>query len=550
MKIGLLQHNPISGYCQGNSEKLIGMAEEAAALGADLCIAPELALCGPNAGDLFFRQDFVASCRSCMEAMARILQEKGLPPLLLGGPVPNPVPGGKPLHNCAVLLAQGNLSVVGRKVILPSDHAMNDVCYFEPGISPGVMQIKGWRLAVTIGEDIWNNTPMENGESPPGPDPVAEVMDASGGDILINLAALPYTMGVQTRCQRLVQWLARRHHVPVLTVNCAGGCDSLIFHGGSMACDSKGNLLAEAPLFEESVTVVDLASKTRQEPVPLSKEEKLWKALVLGTRDFVHKSGFTGAILGLSGGVDSALVAAIAVAALGSNNVTAVNMPSLYSSPGSVDDSVTLAANLGLRLQNVPIAPALDGYRAMFDASFGKLCGLTEENIQARIRGAILMAFANEYSVMVLNTGNKSEAACGYCTLYGDQVGALGVISDLYKHQVYSLCRWYNETHGPIIPEAILTKEPSAELRPGQKDSDSLPPYPELDAILALILEERKGVDALVADGHDRHTVTRVLGMVHRARFKRQQAPTGLRISDSCLNVVWNTPIAGKVVFE
>ena len=550
MKIGLLQHNPVSGYCQGNSEKLVGMVEEAAALGADLCIAPELALCGANAGDLFFRKDFVASCRLRMEAMAKTLHEKDLPPLLLGGPVPNPVPGGKPLQNCAVLLSHGNLSVVGRKVILPSDHAMNDVCYFEPGISPGVMQIKGWRLAVTIGEDIWNNSPMENGESPPGPDPVAEVMEASGGDILVNLAALPYTMGIQTRCQRLVQWLARRHHVPVLTVNCTGGCDSLIFHGGSMACDSKGNLLAEAPLFEESVTVVDLASKVRQEPVPMSKEEKLWKALVLGTRDFVRKSGFTGAILGLSGGVDSALVAAIAVAALGPNNVTAVNMPSLYSSTGSVEDSVALAANLGLALKSVPVAPALNGYRAMFDTTFGSLSGLTEENIQARIRGAILMAFANEYSVVVLNTGNKSEAACGYCTLYGDQVGALGVISDLYKHQIYSLCRWYNETHGPIIPEAILTKEPSAELGPGQKDSDSLPPYPELDAILALILEERKGVEAMVADGHDRQTVTRVLGMVQRARFKRQQAPTGLRISDSSLNVVWNTPIAGKVVFE
>ena len=550
MKIGLLQHNPVSGHCQGNSENLIGMVEKAATLGADLCIAPELALCGPNAGDLFFRQDFVASCRLQMEAMAKILHKKGLPPLLLGGPVPNPVPGGKPLQNCAVLLSQGNLSVVGRKVVLPSDHAMNDVCYFEPGISPGVMQIKGWRIAITIGEDIWSNAPMENGESPPGPNPVAEVMEASGGDILVNLAALPYTMGVQTRCQRLVQWLARRHRVPVLTVNCAGGCDSLIFHGGSMACDSEGNLLAEAPLFEESVLVVDLAAKTRAVPALMPKEEKLWKALVLGSRDFVRKSGFTRAALGLSGGVDSALVAAIAVEALGPHNVMTVNMPSLYSSPGSVTDSAALAANLGLDMKTVPIAPALAGYREMFDTAFGKLSGLTEENIQARIRGAILMAFANEYSAVVLNTGNKSEAACGYCTLYGDQVGALGVIGDLYKHQVYSLCRWYNETHGSPIPEAILTKDPSAELAPGQKDSDSLPPYAELDAILALILEERKGVDALVADGHDRQTVARVLGMVQRARFKRQQAPTGLRISGSSLNVVWNTPIAGKVVFE
>ena len=550
MKIGILQHNPVSGYCQGNSENLVGMVEKAAAMGADLCIAPELALCGPNAGDLFFRQDFIASCRLWMEAMAKSLQARGLPPLLLGAPVPNPVPGGKPLHNCAVLVSHGELSVIGRKVILPSDHAMNDVCYFEPGISPGVLQIRGWRLAVTIGEDIWNNAPMENGEHSPGPDPVSEVMEASGGDILVNLAALPYTMGVQTRCQRLVHWLARRHHVPVITVNCSGGCDSLIFHGGSLACDGEGNLLAEAPLFEESVLVVDLAARERQEPLPLPREEKLWKALVLGTRDFIHKSGFSRAILGLSGGVDSALVAAIAAEALGPENVMVVAMPSVYSSQGSVADSVALAGNLGLELKKVPIAPAFDGYRTMFDAVFGRLEGLTEENIQARIRGAILMAFANEHNSVVLNTGNKSEAACGYCTLYGDQVGALGVIGDLYKHQVYSLCHWYNATHGPIIPEAILSKEPSAELSPGQKDSDSLPPYAVLDSILALILEKRKSVEAIVADGHDRQTVSRVLAMVQRARFKRQQAPTGLRVSDSALNVVWNTPIAGKVVFE
>ena len=568
MKIALIQCNPLTGACADNVDMLARAVHKAAKGGADLCIAPQLVLCGPNAGDLLLREDFVRSCRHHLERLTEAIStEPGMPPLLLGAPVANPVPRGKPLQNCAIVIQEGRLAVISRKCLLPGDNALNDVRYFEPGISCGVLQFKGWNFAVTIGEDAWNNGTFWQKRRAFATDPLADAMMASQADAIINLAALPYAQGGMEMQERVLRWLAVHYRVPVLTTNIVGGYDSLIYAGGATAFDAGGSILARSPLFHEDVLIVDIveamrnrtpstpeappASHTKSaahsEEAPSHREHELWQAMVLGTRDFARKSGFSKAVIGLSGGIDSTLVAAVATDAFGPENVTGVMMPSPYSSTGSVDDSAQLARNLGIATVTLPILPVMDGFRSIMSGTFEHgLRGLTEENIQARIRGALLMAFANEYRSVVLNTGNKSEAACGYCTLYGDLVGALCVIGDLYKHQVYALCRWFNATRGPLIPQEIFDKPPSAELAPNQKDSDSLPPYDVLDTILSLLFEGGKGVQEIVDAGHDHNTVLNILDLVSKAQFKRQQAPTTLQLSSASFTRVWNMPIACK----
>lgn len=547
MKVVLIQSNPVAGALKANMESLLIATARAAEKGADLCVAPEMALCGHNAADMLLREGFVEDCRTVLlGAAASLGRDASLPPLLLGAPVANPVPQGKSLQSCAVMLHEGKVTVISRKVLLPSQGAHDDGRYFEPGVACGVLQIKGWRLAVTVGEDVWNDRTFWQGRRTFTVDPVADFMAAGGADGLINLTAIPYEQGMPGLHQRVLGHLAAHYRVPVAAANLAGGNDSLIYYGGSLGFDRNGSLIARAPLFKESLLVVDMAARSPGRIAPsLEREEELWQAVVSGTRDFARKCGFSSVVLGLSGGVDSALVAAVAVEAFGPDKVTALLMPSRYSSGGSIDDSLELADNLGIVTHTLPITPVLDALDRAFGQAFsGGLAGLAEENAQARIRSLLLMSYANKYQALLLATGNKSEAAVGYATLYGDMSGGLGPIADLYKHQVYSLCRWYNSRHTGAIPGAILEKAPSAELRPGQKDSDSLPDYPLLDPLLYDIIENGCGRAQLIDKGHDPKTVDDVLRLVQRAEFKRHQAPPGLHLSARSFSCGRRMPIA------
>ena len=547
MKVALIQSNPTTGALQANAKALLAAVAKAAEQGAELCVAPELALCGHNASDLFLQPRFVEACRDVLNTTAAALaKDSSLPPLLLGAPVANPVPQGKNLQNCAVLLHEGKVTVVGRKVLLSSEGFHDDSRYFEPGVSCGVLHHKGWRLAVTVGEDVWNDRSFWQDRRMYDTDPVAEFMAGGGADGIINLTALPYAQGLPALHQRMLGWLAAHYCVPVLSANLTGGNDSLIYYGGSLGFDGEGTLVARAPVFEESVLIVDMTSRKGGSIAPdLPVEEELRQAVVLGTRDFARKCGFSKAVLGLSGGIDSALVAALAVDAFGADNVIGLLMPSPYSSTGSIDDSLALAKALGITTHTLPVTPMLNSFEQTFGGVFtGGLAGIAEENIQARIRGTLLMAYANRFGSLVLVTGNKSEAAVGYSTLYGDMAGGLGPIGDLYKQQVYALCRWYNSRRPGSIPDAILEKAPSAELRPGQKDSDSLPPYDVLDALLFEAIEQGQSADVLVENGYDPDVVNRVLGMIQRSEFKRHQSPPLLQLTTRGFGGGWRMPIA------
>ncbi len=547
VKVGIIQNNPVTGDLAGNATALLAAVEKAARQGAELCIAPELALCGHFAGDLLLQPSFVHACRETLEYMAASLASgNAFPPLLLGAPVANPVPQGKPLQNCAVLLHDSKVTVISRKVLLPSEGIHDDTRYFEPGVSCGVLHHKGWRFAVTVGEDVWNDRTFWQDRRTYDADPVSEFMGGGGADGLINLTALPYAKGLPSLHQRLLGWLAAHYRVPVLAANLAGGNDSLVYYGGSLAFDGDGTLAARAPAFEEAVLIVNLAGKKGGVIAPeLRLEEELWRAVVVGTRDFARKCGLERIVLGLSGGIDSALVAAIAAEALGADRVTGLLMPSPYSSRGSVEDSLALAKNLGIATHTLAIGPVMRSFTQVFEGTFpGGMTGLAEENIQARIRGSLLMLHANSFGALVLNTGNKSEAAMGYCTLYGDTVGGLDPIGDLYKQQVYALCRWYNEQRADKIPQAILQKAPSAELRPGQKDSDSLPPYEELDPLLYEIIEQGRSPEELIDAGHSAALVERVFTLLRRSEFKRHQAPPSLQLTARGFGNAWRMPIA------
>ncbi len=551
MKIGLIQCNPVPGALEYNAALLYAGTCAAAAQGADLCIAPELALCGPTAGDLLLQTSFMEGCRFVLNNLAdRLRSTPGLPPLLLGAPVYNPVPQGKPLHNCAVLLRDGQVIVISRKVLLPAAGTVDDRRYFEPGISCGVLQHKGWRMAVTVGEDVWNDRTFWQDRRTFDSDPVAEFMGAGGADGLINLTSLAYAQGLPGLHQRVLGWLAIRYRVPVFCANIVGGNDGLVMYGSSMVFDGEGALVARAPAFRESVMVVDMVDKTKRKARPdMSLEEELWQAIVLGTRDFVNKCGGRKIVIGLSGGIDSALVAAIAVEAFGADNVTGIMLPSRFSSKGSVTDSVSLAKSLGIKdLHTIPIEGAMQAFEYSLSGLFqGTAPDTTEENIQSRIRAVILMAFANKFNRLLLATGNKSEIAVGYSTLYGDSCGALAPIGDIYKTQVYSLCRWLNSKRPDYIPLAIIDKAPSAELRPEHKDTDSLPPYDKLDPLLHDHLEMDLGPDALVNAGYDKDMVEKVLSLIRKAEFKRVQSAPVLQMNRRSFGTGWRMPIASRV---
>ena len=541
LRIALLQINPTAGDLDGNAALILRAARNAQAQGAGLMVTPELALMGYLPRDLLMSQGFVRRAGQKLTAMAEEL--RGLPPLLVGVATVNPAPVGRPLFNSAVLLQDGAVGPAFHKMLLPTYDVFDEDRYFEPATQPQILDLQGWRLGISICEDIWNDRDFW-ARRRYHQDPI-EVLAKSGAQAILNLSASPFNVGKQTLREDMLSHMAQKYGLPMVIVNQAGGNDDLIFDGHSAAFDAQGRMFARARGFAQDVIVVDIARHSGTiAPGDFEPEAEIWSALVLGVRDYARKTRFHQVLLGLSGGIDSALTAAIAADALGPENVLGVLMPSTYSSAGSVDDSLELARNLGIRTITLPIAEIMRTYDSVLtDAFRGREADVTEENIQSRIRGSLLMALSNKFGSLLLTTGNKSELAVGYCTLYGDMNGGLAVIADLPKMMVYRVSRWRNR-RGAVIPEAILTKAPSAELRPGQTDQDSLPPYELLDAILELHVEQSKSAEEIVALGFDAPTVRRVVKLVRNAEFKRKQAAPVLKVTSRAFGTGWRMPIA------
>jgi NAD+ synthase (glutamine-hydrolysing) len=540
VRIALLQVNPTAGDLKGNASLILRAVGAAQPQAPDLAVTTELALMGYLPRDLLMNAGFVRRAAEMLGQMAVELQNA--PPLLVGVATPNSSEMGRPLFNSAVLLKGGTVGPVFHKTLLPTYDVFDEDRYFEPAEGPQILELNGRRLGISICEDAWNDRDFWK-RPRYHRDPI-EVLAQSGAELIVNLSASPFSVGKQLMRQEMLGHMAGKYGLPMVIVNQVGGDDELIFDGRSAAFDATGRLFARAKGFEEDVLVVDTPTSigTIAED-DFEPESEIWHALVLGVRDYARKTGFTKTLLGLSGGIDSALTAAIAVDALGPDNVLGVTMPSVYSSAGSVDDSVRLAANLGIRTLTLPISGIMQSFDQTLAGAFQGLSpGVAEENIQSRIRGNLLMALSNKYGSLLLTTGNKSELAVGYCTLYGDMNGGLAVIADLPKMMVYRVARWRNRRK-PDIPCEIFTKPPSAELRPGQTDQDSLPPYEVLDPILELHVEQCQSAEEIVAQGFDEAVVRRVLRLVRMAEFKRKQAAPVLKVTSRAFGLGWRMPI-------
>lgn len=556
MRLGLLQINPVVGDIAGNAGRIAQACALAASQGAQLCLTPELALTGYPPRDLLLYQGFQQAAWNAARELAQRLHADfpAGPPLLLGCPEANESGQGKALFNAALLLRGGAIERTFRKALLPTYDVFDEARYFEPAPRGGALVFEhlGARIGVTICEDLWNDKDYWPHRLYPV-DP-AEGACAAGATLLVNLSASPFSLRKQALRQDMLGAIAKKRGLPLVYCNQVGGNDELVFDGRSALYAPDGSMTARAAGFEEQVLVVDTDAPAPRLPEDdLSAPAETWRALVLGTRDYLRKCGFTKALLGLSGGIDSAVVAAVAAEALGPRNVTGVLMPSPWSSQGSIDDSLELARNLGLPTRTIPIRGLMDCFDAALADSFaalapGKGPDITEENVQSRIRGNLLMALSNKTGALLLTTGNKSELAVGYCTIYGDMSGGFAVISDLPKTQVYALARHINSLKGPVIPEAILTKAPSAELRPDQKDQDSLPPYDTLDAILSLHVEQHRTAAEIAAGGFDPETVAKVCRLVKGAEFKRRQAAPGIKIAWRSFGSGWRMPLAAKAL--
>jgi len=546
MKIALLQINPTVGDLTGNAQLIADAAAAAKRAGAELAVTPELALVGYLPRDLLLNSGFVNRAWQTLETLAKTLADG--PALLVGLPEPNPSDEGRPLFNTAVLLQNGAVGQRFRKSLLPTYDVFDEDRYFEPFRGPEVLEFCNRRLGISICEDVWNDRDFWKRRRYHF-DPIQELA-ASGAQAIVNLSASPFAVGKYKLRDQMLGSLAAKHHVPVLYVNQSGGNDDLLFDGRSSAYSATGQLIARGQAFASDVVIVDLDAQrpiASADDVPAEKE--IWDALVTGTRDYVRKCGFNSVVLGLSGGVDSALTAAVAAEAVGPDKVLGVLMPSPFSSKGSIDDALELAKQLGIETQTLPISEPMKTMEQTLSPAFrGLEHDVTEENIQARIRGNLLMALSNKRGALLLTTGNKSELAVGYCTLYGDMSGGLAVIADVPKTMVYRVAKWLNQQRGrPVIPENTLTKAPSAELRPNQTDQDSLPPYDILDAILERHVEHHEPADQIISAGFDPATVRRVLGLVRRAEFKRKQAAPGLKVTDRAFGTGWRMPIAARV---
>jgi NAD+ synthetase len=621
MKLAIAQLNPTIGDLTGNAQQILFAARQAANQGARLLLTPELSLCGYPPRDLLLNPSFVESMATTLQQLAR-----DLPPqlaVLVGTVEPNPdshVAGGKPLFNSIALLEQGRVQQIFHKRLLPTYDVFDEYRYFEPGLQTNSFTLaldksevksqesgetipdsstpnsstgarvsastsqNSIRIGVTICEDLWNDEEFW-GKRNYAINPIADLAEL-GVDIVVNLSASPYRSGKQRLREAMLRHSAVRYRQPIVYANQVGSNDDLIFDGCSVAFNSTGEMVCRANAFETDLVILEFDEHEQDldhgsvAPAPGSEDEEIWSALVLGVRDYTRKCGFTKVVIGLSGGVDSAIVAAIATEALGAENVVGVLMPSPYSSDHSLKDAYALAENLGINTHTLPIGELMQGYDQTLEALFaGTEFGLAEENIQSRIRGNLLMAIANKFGYLLLSTGNKSEMAVGYCTLYGDMNGGLAVIADVPKTRVYSLCKWLNTrglgtgkrlqvsklqvegsgegkatsnlqpyTPKEIIPANILTKPPSAELKPGQVDQDSLPPYDILDDILNRWIEDHQSPAQIIAAGHDPAVVDKVVRMVARSEFKRRQAPPGLKITDRAFGTGWRMPIASRWV--
>ncbi|MDE3167627.1 MAG: NAD+ synthase [Acidobacteriota bacterium] len=540
MRVALLQINPTAGDLEGNAGLIVRAARAAGGQKADLMATPELALMGYLPRDLLMNRGFV---RRSWEKLSLLAQElKDGPPLLVGVATPNPADVGRPLFNSAVLLEGGRIGQAFHKSLLPTYDVFDEDRYFEPYHGAQILEMAGMKLGISICEDVWNDRDFWERRRY-HKDPIEELTQA-GAQAILNLSASPFTVSKQRLRERMLGHMAQKYGVPVAIVNQVGANDDLIFDGRSGAYAPDGRIFARARGFEEDVLVADLSACTGTvADDDFTEEAEIWNALVLGVRDYARKTRFRSVLLGLSGGIDSALTAAIAADALGAENVLGVMMPSGYSSRGSVDDSVELARNLGIRSMLLPIGGIMQTYEGVLAEPFAGLQpDVTEENIQSRIRGNLLMALSNKFGSLLLTTGNKSEMSVGYCTLYGDMNGGLAVIADLPKMMVYRVARWRNR-RGPAIPESTLTKAPSAELRPNQTDQDSLPPYEVLDEILELHVEQCMSAEEIVARGYDEATVRRVLRLVRIAEFKRKQAAPVLKVTSRAFGTGWRMPI-------
>ena len=546
MKIALLQLNPTVGDLSGNARLIADAVRVAGARGADLAVTPELALVGYLPRDLLLSAGFIRRSWDQLHELARELD--GLPPVLVGLPEPNPSDEGRPLFNTAALAHGGTVDQRFRKALLPTYDVFDEDRYFEPFHGAQILTLGGRRLGISICEDVWNDRDFWKRRRYHH-DPVEELVRA-GADAIVNMSASPFTAGKHRRREEMLGSMALKYEVPLVYVNQFGGNDDLVFDGRSCAFSAAGTPIARGHSFDADVLVCDMDRATPiAPPADLVIESEIWRALVLGTRDYAGKCGFSRAVIGLSGGIDSALTAAIAADALGADQVLGVLMPSPFSSRGSIDDSLQLAANLGIRTLTLPINEVMEAMdRTLAEAFAGTARDVTEENIQARIRGNLLMALSNKRSALLLTTGNKSELAVGYCTLYGDMSGGLGVIADVPKTMVYRVAAWLNQTSArTLIPAPILTKAPSAELRPNQTDRDSLPPYDILDGILQRHIERHEPADEIIAAGFDPATVHHVLRLVRSAEFKRKQAAPGLKVTDRAFGTGWRMPIAARL---
>ena len=546
MKIALAQINPTIGDFDGNARKILNFAARAEQGRADLVIFPELAVCGYPPADLLEKPAFVARAGQVVEEIAA--NTAGSKAAIICGYVTPAHHGtGKHVMNSAALLRNGRIEFVQSKRLLPFYDVFDEQRYFAPATHQRLFSLAGKHIALTICEDAWNDKSFWENRLY-NIDPVEELM-LSGGSVVLNISASPFWHGKRRIRQDMLAAIARHHSTPVLMVNQVGGNDSLVFDGSSIALSRSGEVIAQAASFEEDLVFVDTKSLTGDiHPGPASEIEATYRALVLGTRDYVAKCGFSKVLIALSGGIDSALVTAIAVDAMGADNVLTLGMPSPYSSQGSIDDSRRLAANLGVRFEVLPINALFEQYNQALAPLFkGFQTDLTEENIQSRIRGTLIMAASNKFNALVLTTGNKSEMSTGYCTLYGDMVGALAVIGDVLKTQVYALCKYVNRER-EIIPRAILEKPPSAELRPGQKDTDSLPPYDILDPVLEAYVERYETPEAIARTHNiDIALVRRIVRLVERSEYKRQQAAPVLKVTAKAFGMGRRFPIAARV---
>ncbi len=557
MKLALAQINPTVGDFPGNIRKIVDTTRAADDCGADLVIFPELAICGYFPADLLEKRSFLERTQDALHRVAEQATEGRRISVLCGCVTAAAEATGKRVMNSAALLRRGRIDFVQSKMLLPYYDVFDEQRYFAPAASQSVFELVGERLGITICEDAWNDKNFWPQRLYPL-DPVESLMQ-QGATLILNISASPFSRGKRETRQKMLTALARRHRVPVVMVNQIGGNDSLIFDGSSIAIDAQGKCIGRAKSFHEDLVIVD-TSAPKARPVDESssaedgEDAAIYQALVLGTRDYVRKCGFSKAIIGLSGGIDSALVACLAVEALGSENVLGVGMPSEYSSPGSIEDARQLACNLGIEWRLIPIQSMfrahLEALRPLLKRSAEDV---TEENLQSRIRGALLMALSNNRSALVLTTGNKSEMATGYCTLYGDMVGALAVIADVYKTLVYRLASYANRERN-VIPESTLTKPPSAELRPGQKDTDCLPPYDVLDPILEAYVEHYATAEMIVEGSSktpsgplDLELVRSVVRMVEKSEYKRQQAAPVLKVTQKSFGSGRRFPIAVQI---